>query len=78
MVNTGKEEGRLAVERLRRMVEVHPFQNAGVQPGGRLTISAGLAACPEDAREYEELVRKADQALYATKGRGRNRVEAAA
>jgi diguanylate cyclase (GGDEF)-like protein len=78
MVNTGKEEGRLAVERLRRMVEAHPFQNAGVQPGGRLTISAGLAACPEDAREYEELVRKADQALYAAKGRGRNRVEAAA
>jgi diguanylate cyclase (GGDEF)-like protein len=78
MVNTGKEEGRLAVERLRRMVEAHPFPNAGVQPGGHLTISAGFAACPEDAREYEELVRKADQALYAAKERGRNRVEAAA
>jgi diguanylate cyclase (GGDEF)-like protein len=78
MVNSGKDEGRLAVERLRRMVEAHPFPNAGVQPGGHLTISAGFAAWPEDAREYEELVRKADQALYAAKGRGRNRVEAAA
>ena len=78
MANTGKEEGRLAVERLRRMVEAHPFQDTGIQPGGHLTISAGFAACPEDARDYEELVRKADQALYAAKGRGRNRVEAAA
>jgi hypothetical protein len=44
---------------------------------GGLTGSLGVAALPDDAVEPEQLIRKADRALYAAKARGRNRVEAA-
>jgi diguanylate cyclase (GGDEF)-like protein len=42
---------------------------------GSLTASFGVAALPEDAGEPEQLIRKADRALYAAKAAGRNRVE---
>jgi PleD family two-component response regulator len=37
-----------------------------------VTISAGLATVPDDARSTEELVANADRALYAAKRGGRN------
>ncbi|MBW2732416.1 MAG: diguanylate cyclase [Deltaproteobacteria bacterium] len=45
--------------------------------GERLTISIGVAACPEHALEGEALVDVADQALYRAKDLGRDRVELA-
>lgn len=39
-----------------------------------MTISAGAAAFPKDAQSREELIHKADQALYKAKQEGRNRV----
>ncbi len=46
--------------------------------GGKIlssTLSLGLAAFPEHAGDAESLLHAADQALYAAKTRGRNRVE---
>jgi diguanylate cyclase (GGDEF)-like protein len=68
------ESARIAVERVRSSVEQlalpHPAGPAGV-----VTVSAGLAAYhPGDAVTVEELLERADVALYRAKSAGRNRV----
>ncbi len=57
---------------IRRAVEEHSF-NAGDEPL-RCTISIGVAALSGDDGP-EALIKKADEALYSAKRRGRNRVE---
>jgi diguanylate cyclase (GGDEF)-like protein len=55
----------------------HAIERAEMPVIGALTGSLGVAALPEDAVDPEQLIRKADRALYAAKARGRNRVEPA-
>lgn len=74
MVNVSVEEALGAVDRLREIVDEHAFRDEDVLPEGRLTISAGVAACPENATDFDTLVRSADEALYTAKREGRNRV----
>lgn len=60
------EELRCAIGRTR--IEYHG------QMLGPVTISAGVACFPEDAREADDLLKIADAALYSAKTSGRNRV----
>ena len=64
-----------AGERLRQAVAQAPF-TAGdlVLP---LTVSIGLAVLRADDTHFDSLLRRADEALYAAKAAGRNRVEIA-
>jgi diguanylate cyclase (GGDEF)-like protein len=39
-----------------------------------VTISAGVASCPDHGNTRDELVKSADAGLYAAKQAGRNRV----
>jgi len=71
LVGTGKEAARGVMERLRNAVaELDLDQLAG--PGCVVTASIGIAAAPDDAEYAAELVRRADEALYEGKARGRN------
>ena len=56
-------------ERLRAEVEA-----AGVRAGHPLTVSIGIATFPDDAGARDELLDKADWAMYAAKRAGRNHV----
>ena len=61
-------------ERIRVKVEQKKFYREEIQPGGKLTLSIGIATFPEDAYTEEDLIVTADQALYQAKKLGRNRV----
>lgn len=67
-------EGALAVaERLRALVAAGPVPFEGVRIP--CTISAGVAVCDGEKLGLEALMKRADEALYAAKAGGRNRVE---
>jgi diguanylate cyclase (GGDEF)-like protein len=71
---TAREGGYAVAERIRRRVEQafkdHPVDGRDIP----MTISAGLAAFPEDGLHADELAARADEALYGAKHAGRNRV----
>ncbi len=60
-------------ERLRKLIESHYFEKEEVQPSGKFTISLGVASFPQNADSSQQLIDKADAALYNAKGSGRNR-----
>ena len=62
-------------ERMRLKMEADPIQHDGAAIEVR--ISVGVAEHRRNADTPDQLVRRADTALYAAKGRGRNRVEVA-
>lgn len=74
---TDRSGARIKAERLRSAVEKHNFQGAETLPSGRLTISFGVASFPADAATADELVSRADEALFSAKHSGRNQVAVA-
>jgi diguanylate cyclase (GGDEF)-like protein len=74
MPRTEAREALLAAERIRRVIEEHPFAHREKQPLGCVSISGGVAVFPFDGTDGVDLVRRADEALYRAKSAGRNRV----
>jgi diguanylate cyclase (GGDEF)-like protein len=64
----------MIAERLRSLIEWVRFPKEETQPGGKITISAGVSGYPEDGTTPEEVLNAADKALYRAKAEGRNRV----
>jgi len=67
LAGVGSEQGLAAAERVRTAVSVHPLESVGV-----VTVSVGVASCPENARTERELFGTSDAALYRAKQEGRN------
>jgi diguanylate cyclase (GGDEF)-like protein len=65
---TGANETVSLAERVRQHVEEERAHDL------KMTISLGVATCPEDAQTVQGLVRQADKALYQSKIMGKNRV----
>ena len=59
-------------ERLRQRIEQATFTYGGIDL--KVTLSCGVAVFPQNSANAEELVRKADRAMYRAKGAGRNAV----
>ncbi|WP_346618970.1 diguanylate cyclase [Blastococcus montanus] len=70
----GREQAVARAEQIRRDVAaaVHLLDGEAV----RVTISAGVAVCPDDEGTAAALLEAADRALYTAKATGRNRVVA--
>jgi diguanylate cyclase (GGDEF)-like protein len=65
----------VAVERVRSAVERLAIPQPAAGPGGRLTLSAGIAAfSPGEPTTAQELLQRADAALYRAKSAGRNQL----
>jgi len=64
------------MEVLRRKLESQPFVPEEGHEPRKLTLSAGLASCPQDANDLSGLMKRADQRLRRAKAAGRNRVVA--
>jgi diguanylate cyclase (GGDEF)-like protein len=63
----------LVAERLR--VEVSALALDELSPGLTITISLGVTELRPSDRSLDQLLRRADRALYEAKKQGRNRVE---
>lgn len=74
MPDTDGDSALRVAERIRRAIEETAFPHREFQPGRRLTISGGVAAFPADGSNSNDLIAKADRALYRAKRDGRNRV----
>ncbi len=70
-----REQSIAAAERLRTAVQDNVLDVEG--QAIPLTVSIGLASYQDTDRNFNALLRRADQALYAAKKNGRNRVEVA-
>ncbi|MBI1883296.1 MAG: GGDEF domain-containing protein [Chlamydiae bacterium] len=69
--------GRVAMEvadRLRVHIKTQEFLIPGSKEIVHVTVSGGIATCPSDALDADELLRQADEALYMAKEEGRNRI----
>lgn len=61
-----KKEAVMVCERIRTMVELY----------ASVTISMGVSTFPNDAEIMEDLIAKADEAMYTAKETGKNKVVA--
>jgi diguanylate cyclase (GGDEF)-like protein len=70
LVETSKAGARLYADRIRHVLSTYTFGH-----GRRVTASFGIASLPEDVLPgTDDLLRAADEALYAAKRAGKNRV----
>jgi len=68
--DTDMEGARLVAERIRKSAEKRLIK--AYDSALRVTLSIGLAIYPSDGKLLEELMDKADWALYRAKSQGRN------
>lgn len=73
---TGLDGARLLAERLREAIAAAPLRHDGLDIA--VTASFGVASHPRTVPDSDALLGAADEALYAAKREGRNRVSVAA
>lgn len=72
LVETNKRAAGIVAEKIKKLVAEHPFANNNGHAGHCITISMGVATFPEDAGNFDDLIKVADDRLYRAKMNGRN------
>ncbi|GAB7023028.1 GGDEF domain-containing protein [Salidesulfovibrio brasiliensis] len=70
---TDMEDAAQAAERIRHAVEETEIRHG--EESIRITISIGVASTRKGDKEYDDALRRADEALYRAKDAGRNQVQ---
>ncbi|MDH5736715.1 MAG: GGDEF domain-containing protein, partial [Gammaproteobacteria bacterium] len=71
--NTDSEKAHLMIERLRRVIASTLITSNEYK--FNMTASFGLTLLTDEDEDMEDAIRRADEALYIAKERGRNRIE---
>jgi len=74
MPHTAANQALQAAEKIRALLDSHPFAFAEKQPLKVISISGGVAEYPLHGLDAAGLLHAADEALYEAKRSGRNRV----
>lgn len=69
------EGASLVAERIRTKLAEYPFSFEGNSKNIQMTASFGISLTSEHDRNIEEIIRRSDQALYAAKNSGKNKIE---
>jgi diguanylate cyclase (GGDEF)-like protein len=69
-----KSQARALAEKLCQVISRTKLPARKLTQKVRLTISLGIASYPEDGNDEDQLVKKADKAMYQAKNTGRNTV----
>ncbi|HZW37236.1 MAG TPA: GGDEF domain-containing protein [Candidatus Deferrimicrobiaceae bacterium] len=73
MTSSTREQAQIYADHLREKIASTEIRVPGHETPIRLTISGGLAVYPLNGQSTSELLRAADDALYAAKRNGRNK-----
>jgi len=76
LLDSGAKAAQKVAENLVTAVRENTFCSTNGKSMGRITMSIGYAIFPDDAKEAEVLISRADEALYASKEAGRDRATA--
>ncbi|PIW63424.1 MAG: hypothetical protein COW13_01820 [Candidatus Omnitrophica bacterium CG12_big_fil_rev_8_21_14_0_65_50_5] len=72
LTDTNKEQGHAIAERVRKHIEGLAFPTPKSETPLKVTVSLGLAAFPDNASAKDDLIAKADKAMYIAKFSGKN------
>ena len=72
--HTGVAKAQVVAERIRQTLSSMPLVDVSGQTVLKPTVSQGIATYPDSAASGEDLVNKADAALYCAKSGGRDRI----
>jgi two-component system cell cycle response regulator len=70
----GKDGALSGSKRIMKAISSHKFLHETTSSIEKLTVSIGIACCPEDSYTEEDLIQKADSVLYQAKKEGKNKV----
>lgn len=71
---TPKKGAGTVAEKMRKTVEIYPFEGRDSQPKGAITVSVGVTNFPDDAFESRDLIETGNKALLKARHTGGNKI----